>query len=247
VRAIPQSSAAGLGRNLFLHTRPADVDEERAIKFRLRNGQHVTLYGSVRTSLNEVFLHKIYDVPGVDFSQCRHVFDVGAQAGVFAVYVASQAPCTAITCFEASSANFTLLQRNLIANTDCAWPHRMAVSATRGRRRFMPAAVADTQDLEELDAEPEMVEHIDLGGIFNMTGVEECDFLKMDVEGEELPILLDTPLELLRRVRAMALQWHYTEETLAPVRLRLGAAGFHTRLDRFGYARNRLMLKAWRT
>jgi hypothetical protein len=34
---------------------------------------------------------------------------------------------------------------------------------------------------------------------------------------------------------------------LAPVRLRLGAAGFHTRLDRFGYARNRLMLKAWRT
>jgi FkbM family methyltransferase len=206
------------------------------------------LRGSVRSTLNEIFLHKVYDVPGVDFSQCRQVFDLGANMGVFAIYVASQAPSANITCIEASSANFPLLERNLAANAGRACAYRLAVSSTSGRRRLSLSGGAGQYHLDnDVDDDFEMVECTSLANIFTMSGAETCDFLKMDIEGEELPILMETPLEVLRRVRAMAMEWHYPEEHLAPVRLRLAAAGFKTMVDYVGHAREQVMLKARRT
>jgi FkbM family methyltransferase len=224
----------------------ADPGEERLLTLRLRNGRTVTLCGPVRASLNEVLLHKIYDVPGVAFRQCRQVFDLGADMGVFAIYVASQAPAATITCVEASGSGFPLLQRNLATNTDRAHAYRMAIAAQRGQRRLpVTSDVGEYWPRGKLDDESETILCTDLANLFTITGAETCDFLKMDIGGEEMSILLDTPFDILRRIRVMSIRWNYAEEELPRVRLRLAAAGFGTLVDYVGYRSSQVMLKAW--
>ncbi|HKQ29732.1 MAG TPA: FkbM family methyltransferase [Burkholderiales bacterium] len=231
----------------YLSARLIEPEDDKLLSFRLRTGQTVTMRGSVRSTLNEIYLHKVYDVPGVDFNKCRRVFDLGANMGLFALYVAAQAPQAEIDCVEASSANFPLLQQNLSANSERAHAYRMAVSTTCGPRRFSLAGGAGEYRLDSLASEHfEIVECVDLAGIFAMTGADVCDFLKMDIEGEELPLLMETPLHVLRRVRAMAMEWHYPELRLEPVQARLVNAGFETWIDRVGHRREQVMLKARR-
>ena len=229
----------------YLSARLTDPADDTLLTFRLRAGQTVTVCGSVRSTLNEIYLHRVYDVPGVEFDKCRHIFDFGANMGLFASYIASRAPAATISCFEASSANFPLLQQNLRANCERAQAYRMAVSTTCGSRRFSLAGEAGQYRLDSQAGDNfEIVECMDLANIFTLTGADVCDFLKMDIEGEELPFLLETPLDVLRRVRAMAMEWHYPEDQLVHVQARLAKAGFETMVDRVGHARKQLMLKA---
>ncbi|HKQ29733.1 MAG TPA: FkbM family methyltransferase [Burkholderiales bacterium] len=224
----------------------AEVEDHRPLDLRLRNGRSVSLCGAVRAALNEIVLHRIYDVPGVVFRQCRQVFDLGADLGVFAAYIASESPHARIDCFEASGRAFPLLQRNLAANTRHARAHRMAVAATCGQQRVAVTSDAYRSD-DDIGDETETVECTDLANAFVLTGVDTCDFLKMDMAGEEAAILQKTAFDVLRRVRVMALKWNYAEEELPRTRLHLAAAGFKTMADYVGPGRRQIMLKAWQT
>lgn len=222
----------------------ADAGDDRELQFRLRNGQTLNLRGSIRATLNEIYLHKVYDIPGLDYRRCRHVFDFGANMGIFALYVAAQAPAATIACFEPSAANFATLRQNLAANgiRGRAWP--LAVSTRCESRRLSLAGGSGQYRLDGGAGDFEFVECADLARVFALTGAAVCDFLKMDIEGEELPLLLGTPLEHLRRVLAMAMEWHHPEERLPEVRARLAAAGFGTWVERVGHAGRQVMLKA---
>lgn len=230
----------------YLRAHWAPAGDETLLTFRLRNGQTVDLRGSMRGTLNEIYLHRVYDVPGVDLTSCRHVFDFGANMGVFSLYVAARAPAAAIASFEPATANFAILQRNLASNGVRAQAYRMAVSTASGPRRLSLAGHAGEYALDRGADRFEIVECADLAKVFSLTGAPTCDFLKMDVEGEELAILLESSLDLLRRIRVMALEWHHPEAPLVEVRAHLEAAGFRTIVDRVGYAKHQVMLKACR-
>jgi FkbM family methyltransferase len=209
-------------------------DDDR-LTFRLRNVPRVTMRASMRPTLNEIFIHHVYDVPGVDFAACRHVFDLGANMGVFAIYLATRAPLAKIHCFEPASSNFPLLEQNLRTNSLRALGYRLAVSTRCGARQLHLAGREPGEyKLKDAAGESETVDCVDLARVFDLTGAACCDFLKMDIEGEELPILRETPLAVLQRVRAMAIEWHHRADPLNEVRKRLASAGFETLVRRFG-------------
>ena len=62
------------------------------IDFRLRNGQVIRLFSDGRFVLNEIYLERVYDIPGLDLTKCDAILDIGANAGVFALYAASRSP-----------------------------------------------------------------------------------------------------------------------------------------------------------
>src|SRR5215472_13807635 len=99
---------------------------DQPLQFRLRNGQTVSINSDARFTLNEIYLDRLYDVPGVDFARCVSVLDLGANAGVFALYAASKSPRASVYCFEPSAQNFTILTRNLKDNHVRAIPYQMA-------------------------------------------------------------------------------------------------------------------------
>lgn len=89
------------------------------------------------------------------------------------------------------------LHRNVAANGVRARACRMAVSIACESRRLSVSGGAAQYALNgpsALNSDTfEIAECVDIGRVFELTGASVCDFLKMDVEGEELAILSIPP------------------------------------------------------
>lgn len=57
--------------------------------------------------------------------------------------------------------------------------------------------------------------------------------MQMDIEGAEYEVLLDTPLEVLRRFRIVVVEFHYLDALLSPMGLKLAQAVFDKMLALF--------------
>jgi FkbM family methyltransferase len=205
------------------HTRPGRDDLST---FRLRNGQIVTLKTQVRFTLNEIYLDRVYDVPGVDLGRCHTVLDIGGNMGIFALYVASVAPTATVYCFEPHPQNFEMLDHNLKQNHVRAKAYRLAVSTSRGIGHLQVTGSPAEYSLGEASPSTTSVECVDLDHVFTLTGVDRFDFVKMDIEGHEREILAAWTDEQLRRVGALAVEWHHGMEELEALVRRLRELGF---------------------
>jgi FkbM family methyltransferase len=200
--------------------------------FRLRNGQRLALKAETRFLLNEIYLDRVYDLPGVDYSNCTKVLDLGGNVGLFALYVASRSARARIYSFEPSSENLSLLRANLEA-TGHAERIRVlpfAVAPSCGRVTLYlhgtPAEYSTVGDAKG-SARSEEVRCVDVASIFELCEVDEFDIAKIDIEGAERELLNAASDEQLRRFKAIVLEWHYSWEALEQVASRFSSIGFH--------------------
>jgi FkbM family methyltransferase len=196
------------------------------VTFRLRNGYKVITTPDARFVLNEIFLDGVYDVPGVDLAKCRSVLDIGANVGMFALYVLSRAPQARVYCFEPSSHTFSVLERNIEANHARIKPFRVAVAGSNGVAHLSLTGNSVEFALAGAGPATERVECVDLQRVFELTGVETFDFVKMDIEGAEREVFAATSDELLTRIHALALEWHHSWDELGLLAERFRSAGF---------------------
>jgi FkbM family methyltransferase len=200
----------------------------------LRNGQTVTLKDDGRFILNELFLDRIYDVPGTDIFSCRSVLDIGANVGVFALYMASRAPEATILCFEPASSNFEILQKNLTRAGIRAKAHELALSASPGAGYLSLQGSSVEYSLGAAGDHSEKVECVDWENLFRLAGVECFDFVKMDIEGAEREILTACTDAQLRQMRVLSLEWHHSREELEALAARFRRLGFDAQAQIFG-------------
>lgn len=209
----------------------------RPLKFRLRNGQIIEVNWDARWTLNEIYLDHVYDIPGVDLRRCRVILDIGANVGIFSLYAASFNPSAIIYSFEPVEANFATLQRNLRAsgNSKGVRPYQLAVGAKCGNGYMEIAAASVTHSLSLSDAGGlQPIRVVDLGWIFEMAGVDEFDFVKMDIEGGEVEVMNACTDDHLRRIRAISMEWHSSMQASEPILSRLYSLGFRTLPDIVG-------------
>lgn len=130
------------------------------------------------------------------------VLDLGANVGLFAVYVLSRYPGAVVTSYEPEPDNARVLTRcaehNAFANlrvvSACAMATAGTVMITPGA--FSHAGVCDTNGVE--------VPGVDVLPLF-----ADYDFVKMDIEGSEWPILRDERWpSVMPDVKAFVLEWH---------------------------------------
>jgi FkbM family methyltransferase len=199
--------------------------------FRLRNGQTVAVRSEGRFILNEIYLDRVYEVPGVDLTRCRSVLDVGGNVGLFALYVASRAPQAHIHCFEPDPKNFEILERNLALNKVHAKAYRVAVSTTCGVGHLTAQGNSFERSLGNAGASTIAVDCIDWDHIFSLTAVDRFDFVKIDIEGHEREILAACSDSQLRRIGALSLEWHHGVDELETLAHRLRGIGFDAKLE----------------
>jgi FkbM family methyltransferase len=175
----------------------------------------------------QVFLHRCYPVRSTD----RSIIDAGANIGLFSLYAARQAPNAKILAIEPFPATFERLcqavrRHGLGDRVECM---NCALCGSEGPRMMKPTnqpsqmqrvATGNVQGGISVPAQT-------LGGIID--GVSgEVDLLKMDIEGSEYEVLLNTASSDLRRVRRVVLEYHGDVEpyTRAQLFSYLAAAGF---------------------
>jgi len=136
------------------------------------------------------------------------VVDVGAHIGRYTLIAAKQA--LKVVSIEPDPSNFAMLESNIKLNEFCnIVPLQLAVSNCRGKRRFYLASGGDTgtSSLESswfwtLDAGVKRkeieVECETLDSVVDSLGLDQIDWLKIDVEAHETAVLEGAGASLIR-------------------------------------------------
>lgn len=139
--------------------------------------------------------------------------DVGAHIGSFTVIVAAVMPHATVHAIEPARANFDLLSANITANVlQNVISHRIALSDRDGEialhhaeenwgHSILPVMAAGPDSSEPVPSQT-------LASFMAENGLDLINFIKMNAEGAEYPVLLEASPAVLRRVRSMAVEFH---------------------------------------
>ena len=136
------------------------------------------------------------------------VIEVGAHIGTFTVLIARQVG--RIYAIEASRESFDYLRVNCLLNrSDNVRPFHLAL----GQESGLATLYHDRENwghttMKQLSSVSETVSMTTLTDFMADQRIDRCDFLRMNCEGAEFPILLHTPRETLERVGAMLVSYH---------------------------------------
>ena len=162
------------------------------------------------------------------------VVDIGAHIGMFSLQAAQKSPQGRVFAIECSRESFNYLRLNVALNKmSNIEVSRLALSDTTGEIRLFHAdGNWGHSIMKPLSSSGESVPADTLVNFFQTKQIDHCDLIKFNCEGAEFPILMSSPVELLRRVDLLLIQYHtelrgvYTVEQLAR---HLESAGFKTR------------------
>jgi len=139
------------------------------------------------------------------------VLDLGANIGLFSVWVARQAPSAKVVAVELSSENYEVARRNLDGWAHNVSLHHAGIGRTSGTGYL---AVVGERTLDHRLAATaggvgsEKVDVITLEGAVNMAEARMIDLIKMDIEGGEVDAFEGASPALLRKFRRIALEFH---------------------------------------
>lgn len=162
--------------------------------------------------LKETLLDGLYRTHGFEIQPDWTIVDVGAAFGDFTVLAARQAPNGRVLAFEPFPSSYALLVENLERNhVRNVLPTQAAVTAKEREVRLdfsgmEPLAVKSGPEVNRSAGEP--VPSVTLEHIVASSGSERIDLLKIDCEGCEYEILLESPPALFDRVDRVILETH---------------------------------------
>lgn len=170
--------------------------------------------------IREIFCENIYRVSTDSFVDTGVVLDIGANIGVFSVFAASLIDFKAsrqngakakVYAYEPEPHNLELLKANVKTNgleqEIKIIPKAIGASAGKSyiTNEHGNSKLDDTfEDATECDV-------ISLADIFTEQRIEYVDVLKLDVEGYEYNILLNTSRETLNKIRYITFEFDADE------------------------------------
>ena len=208
----------------------------------------------------EIFLTDFYSIQtwAKQLPQNPVVIDVGANAGYFNMLLLSKRPDTNIYAYKAIESNVTLFRNNIglnpVIRERVQLFHRAVTGLPVDHITLYKEADSDNsvtasvfKDFESHNLNAVTVKAISLAQILEENKLDQVDFLKLDCEGSEYPILYDSPTDIWRKVKSIFLEVHNLDTTTRNfpyIRKFLESAGYSisSRLARNGcYA-----VYAWR-
>lgn len=161
--------------------------------------------------LREVFAARNY-ADYFPFYEQAIIVDVGAHYGYFSIFASLNAdPEATIIAVEPSQHNYNILRRNIRdSKVENVYPIRAAISDQSGEADLYLGRHENHSLFRkgEGPVETEKVRAITLDTLLQEQGLEEVDFLKLDCEGAEYPILLEAGHALLDRIATISIEFH---------------------------------------
>ena len=172
------------------------------------------------------------------------IIDVGAHVGGFALLAASKVPQGRVFAIEASADTFDFLRINVALNRAAnISTHHLALLDRRGTctlhhdwGNWGHSAV------KRLSYRSEEVSCCTLAGFMDEQHIAHCDFIKLNCEGAEFPILLSSSVATLQKFSRMLVLYHgdlWSKQTESDLIRHLTDCGF--RCD----VRNKTEKRGW--
>jgi len=139
------------------------------------------------------------------------VIDIGAHIGAFSVWAARQTPNGRVYAFEPNNENYVFLKENKkLNNLTNLETFNLAVSDKDGEASFFNSDhLSMSHSFFETGAENKTtVRTISLARILEANKIGRVNYLKIDAEGAEYLIILNTPPEILNKVDRIFIEYH---------------------------------------
>jgi FkbM family methyltransferase len=212
--------------------------KQTVTKVILRNGIEINAPGKhpiLLTMVNETFFDKIHTLSDISIKENAAVIDIGANIGIVSIFAALKTK-NKVYAFEPSPENFKFLKTNVAINQlDNIVPYQVAVcdKTQKSMKLYMEHSVGNSLLSEECNSGKYVeVPSITLQDIIDNIVCGEVDFLKMDCEGSEGLIFSSTPMEYLRKIKEMEVEFHDKSSLLKHEELQklMEKAGFEVKL-----------------
>ena len=191
--------------------------QNRRLRLRLRHPRVELIVRSAMDiwSIKETFLDQFYTRYGVPVEDEWTVMDIGAGIGDYTIHAACGKPNVQVYAFEPFPGSFALLTQNLALNKiDHVHTFQQAVWSKSGQLRLDIATGEPLQfSSHNLGTHVEgdqglSVDAVRIDAVLSKLNLSRLDLLKMDCEGAEYEILLNTPAEILRMVKRIIMEYH---------------------------------------
>lgn len=193
-------------------------DDDKLHQIRLRNGLTLSANKNAGdlTTLFEIFVNDDYDFES-DKDSKINILDIGANVGYFSLYISKRFPNSSIFSFEPFGDTFKRLRENIDKNrAENIKPLRFAISDFNGTADFYSFEWAGCNTLhpgnfDENLSKKTTVDCIAFDKISEITGHTGFEFGKVDCEGSEYKIFLNSKDETIRSVKNYIIEVHNNE------------------------------------
>mgnify|MGYP001586998714 CR=1 FL=1 len=161
--------------------------------------------------LNEIYRDKIY-VPYLENKKDLIVLDIGANIGLFSLYVQPQAKT--VFALEPAKQHFEVLQQMISFNKlTNILPMKMALANNDSEATFYHNENTTMYSLKPEVATPkletETVQVVTIENLFKMLAIDHVDFMKLDVEGSEMEIICGVPFKnVCEKIDSLVVEYH---------------------------------------
>jgi FkbM family methyltransferase len=141
------------------------------------------------------------------------IIDIGAHIGTFSVYSGKRFPNAQIFSYEPDEKNYEKLLKNLqINNILNVTTYNNAIGKSKKKSLLYPmnnngfGSVGSTllnNGLKGIE-----ISCLSLKDILINNDIQNCDFLKMDCEGSEFEIILNSDQETLKKIKSITMEYH---------------------------------------
>ena len=163
----------------------------------------------------EIFLQHCYDPPGFYIPRPGdNVLDVGANIGVFMLYLEEKARGIRVHCFEPAGDTRAQLTRNVVENgleqyvtvhgsavTDRSTTVHLKQASFTGHRSLFPSEYVSSTGSEPVPS-------VTLHQAIDQCGVSRIELLKIDIEGAEIEVLEGADIDVWERIERVAIEFH---------------------------------------
>lgn len=168
--------------------------------------------------VKESWVENVYQIHGSDFNDTGIFIDIGANIGAVSLFVAAMndgrdqgMPAIKTYAYEPEPNNLSVLKQNIVNNEK------------REQVKIIGKAVSNFQGTMKINnrgGNSMLVDHtqegaevkvVTLEDVFLDNEIEQCDVMKIDIEGAEYGLLLDANVDTLRRIKYLTLEFSATD------------------------------------
>ncbi len=169
--------------------------------------------------INEIWGNHIYTPAGFEIKPTDIVVDIGAHKGYFTIFASQFITSGKIFSFEPLKSNFAMIKKNLVLNdVTSVQPMPYAVTGKK-EQRYLYVSTQNAGGMSmikewfhQTQIQSYKVACIQLKDIFTQCDIKKIDFLKIDCEGAEYEILLNTPKNVMNKISKISMEYHQIGE-----------------------------------
>jgi len=167
--------------------------------------------------VREAWIENVYQINQGDFYDTGIFIDIGANIGAVSLKVASfndnrdeGKKLIKVYAYEPQKNNFDDINANVINNNK---QHDITIiNKALGGHRMIVGISNEGGNSKIINFSEDVISMIRLEDVFIDNGIEECDVLKMDIEGYEYETLIGASKDTLKRIKYLTLEFDKTDE-----------------------------------